>query len=100
MIAMSPAFAARCMESAKGKNASDAKMLPFDRSEAFSIAISTLSTRLICPAPTPTKAASRAKMIALLLTCRTISQPNAMSSHNSSATATLVTVFQVKLIGG
>ena len=60
-----------------GKNASDARIAPLDRSPALSIAISTLSTRLICPAPnTDQRRVAWPSTIALLFTCRTMSQAN------------------------
>ena len=45
--ATTPASAAASMESGNGKKASDAKIEPSARSPALSMAISTLSTRLI-----------------------------------------------------
>ena len=49
----------------KRKNASDESTEPLARSPAFLIEISTESTRLIWPAPTPTNAKSFDKQIAL-----------------------------------
>ena len=53
-------------------------------SRAFSIASRTESTRLICPAPIPTDASSRASTIALERTCLQTFQPNSISPHSAS----------------
>jgi hypothetical protein len=63
--------------SRNGKNASLASTAPRWRPPDFSTARRTLSTRLICPAPTPTTARSLVSTIALDLTCLQAIQANA-----------------------
>ena len=66
-------------ESAKGKNASEPNTAPAPRSPAFSMAIRTESTRLICPAPTPKSEHPLASTMALDFTNRTVLQANRRS---------------------
>ena len=54
MIAVAPVFAISSMPSRKGKKASEATTVPARGSTAFCAAKRAESTRLICPAPTPT----------------------------------------------
>ena len=79
-----PAAAANSIESGNGKKASEARTDPRARSPAFLMAISTLSTRLICPAPAPTSARSRHNTMALDFTYRTTDQANRRSVRWSS----------------
>ena len=54
MIAVAPAFAISSIPSRNGKKASEATTVPARGRTAFSAAMRAESTRLICPAPTPT----------------------------------------------
>src|SRR5882672_7406843 len=69
ITAVAPALAASSTPSGNGKNASEATTLPASGDCAFITAIFTESTRLICPAPTPSVAPSFANTIALDFTC-------------------------------
>ena len=87
--AVAPASIASWGPSGKGKNASEATTDPASSSSAssprarraFSIAILTESTRLICPAPIPSVAPSFAITIAFERTWRHTFQANHRSSH-------------------
>ena len=63
------------------------------RSPALRAAISTESTRLICPAPTPTVARPEASTIALRLTRAATVQANSRSAHSASVGSRLVTTL-------
>ena len=78
------------------KNASDARTLPMARSPAFRIAMSTESTRLIWPAPTPTSDKCFARTMALDLTCLTARHANARFVISSSVGSRSVTVLSVR----
>src|SRR6267142_356122 len=69
ITAVAPALAASSTPSGNGKNASEATALPVSGDCAFITASFTESTRLICPAPTPSVAPSFAKTMALDFTC-------------------------------
>src|SRR5437660_8485215 len=69
MIAVDPALAISSTPSGNGKNASDAATVPLSGSCAFIAPILHESTRLICPAPTPTVWPSRTYKIAFDFTC-------------------------------
>src|SRR6266481_1943807 len=69
ITAVAPALAASSTPSGNGKKASEATTLPASGDCAFITASFTESTRLICPAPTPSVAPSFAKTIALDFTC-------------------------------
>ena len=107
---------AACGPSAKGKNASEAtdrsgrarpRPVRRTRRRAFSTAIRTESTRLICPAPIPTVAPSFANTIAFERTWRHTFQANIRSSplllasglafvgHGSSSSRDLVDPVRV-----
>src|SRR5262249_7599490 len=90
-IAVTPCVIASSGPSENGKNASDASTEP-ERSggRAFSSARRTESTRLICPAPTPSVAPPRASTIALERTCRQTRQANSRSPHSCSLGPRLV----------
>ena len=64
----------------------------FAASCAFQTASRTLSTRLICPAPTPTVAPSFAKTIAFERTCFATRMAKIMSSLSCGVGSRLVTV--------
>src|SRR6266704_2822148 len=70
ITAVAPALAASSTPSGNGKKASEATTVPTSEDCAFMTAIFTESTRLICPAPTPSVAPSFANTIALELTFR------------------------------
>ena len=94
---MAPASAAAMSPSAKGKNASEATMEPLRSrlaSPAFQTAIFELSTRDICPAPTPRVRSQPAYTIALDFTCLTTFQPKAMARISSGDGWRLETIFQ------
>ena len=84
MIALTPASIASCGPSAKGKNASEAsdragEQLRAGTRVAFSTAMRTASTRLICPAPMPIVAPPAAITIALERTWRQTLHANSRS---------------------
>ena len=82
--------------SANGKNASLASTAPcvsWPSSRAFSTAIRTASTRLICPAPIPIVCRPRASTIAFDETCLQTRQAKRTSSHASSATSPQATLI-------
>src|SRR6476659_3493879 len=84
-IAFTPASIASAGPSAKGKKASEAIAAPLRSSSGdFSTARRTASTRLICPAPMPTVALSRARTIALDFTWRHTCHAKSRSRHSSS----------------
>src|ERR1019366_4958372 len=60
MMAVAPALAISSTPSGKGKKASEAATVPFRGNWAFMAPSLHASTRLICPAPTPTVWPSRA----------------------------------------
>src|SRR5262250_388314 len=91
--ALAPALAASSTPSGNGKNASEATTLPSSEDCAFITAILTESTRLICPAPTPSVAPSFAKTIALDLTCLQTFQANFIVDISSAVGWRLVTIF-------
>ena len=67
-------------------------MLPCKDVRAFITAIFTESTRLICPAPTPSVAPPRAKTMALDLTCFATFQAKLIVCISSAVGARLLTV--------
>ena len=100
MSAVMPASIASWGPSAKGKKASEASTAPASswgrNSRAFSIAMRTESTRLICPAPIPIVALApsslpAASTIALERTWRHTFQAKSSASHWSSSGASLLT---------
>ena len=60
------------------------------------MAISTESTRLICPAPTPTSEPPWANTIALDFTCRQAAQANDRAAFSASDGCASVTTFQAE----
>src|ERR1700691_5211473 len=103
IAAVAPAAMAASSPSAKGKKASDATtqlLIAYSfcpdalaASAAFCTAIRTLSTRLICPAPTPTVAPPLAKTMALDLTCFATVKANSKSAISAWLGARWVTVL-------
>src|ERR671916_208934 len=85
MTASTPAPASASTPSAKGKNASLAATAPRTPFPAFFTAVSEESTRLICPAPTPTVAPSLTSTMALLFTVRATRQAKRRSDVCSGA---------------
>ena len=65
-----------------------------ERSLAFSAAMCDESSRLICPAPTPTTAPPRANRIAFDFTCLQTFQANSRSRRSASVGLREVTTFQ------
>jgi hypothetical protein len=94
MAAVAPAAAAASRPSRKGKNASDATTVPFVGRWAFITAILAESTRLICPAPTPTVRSLRTYTMALDLTCLQTFQPNSRASISSEVGGRFVTTLR------
>ena len=90
-----PARAIRSIESGNGKKASDASTLPRTRSPAFSSAIRTASTRLVCPSPAPTRFVPWQTAIALLVSRRTIVKAKLSDWVSAGAGAALVTTRHV-----
>src|SRR2546429_596424 len=90
--AVAPALAASSTPSGKGKNASEATTLPVSGVCAFITAIFTESTRLICPAPTPSVAPSLANTMALDFTCFATCHAKRMMCISSGVGMRLVTV--------
>ena len=76
-------WAASSIPSLKGKKASEARYEPIERPSDFLIAIRTESTRLICPAPTPTVCLFLVKTMAFDFTCLATFQANKSSSNSS-----------------
>src|SRR5713101_8415488 len=92
ITAVAPAFAASSTPSGNGKNASEATTLPASGVCAFITAIFTESTRLICPAPTPSVAPSFANTMAFDFTCLHTFHANRIVRSSSAVGARLVTV--------
>ena len=86
--AVTPASSASCGPSANGKNPSEASEAPTSEwpcSVAFSTAIRTASTRLICPAPMPIVCRSLAITIAFEVTCLQTRQAKSRSPQTASS---------------
>src|SRR2546422_1194577 len=86
MIARTPAAPASSTPSGNGKNASEANTAPagsWSCWRALCTARKEASTRLICPAPIPMAASSRASSTALDLTLPTAAHANRRSRHSS-----------------
>src|SRR6267142_5002237 len=92
ITAVAPALAASSTPSGNGKNASEATTHPASGDCAFMTAILTESTRLICPAPTPSVAPSFAKTIALDFTCFATFNAKRIVCSSSAVGARFVTV--------
>src|SRR6266436_1651423 len=84
ITAVAPAFAASSTPSANAKNASEATTVPANEDCAFITAIFTESTRLICPAPTPSVAPSFANTMAFDFTCLHTFHANSMVRISSA----------------
>src|SRR5881396_243897 len=96
MIARTPAAPASSTPSGNGKNASEANTAPagsWSCWRALCTARKEASTRLICPAPIPMAASSRASSTALDLTLPTAAHANRRSRHSSVVGARRVTTF-------
>ena len=79
-----PPLRSRRRRPRNGKNASEATAVPARSSFAFMIATRAASTRLICPAPTPTVWTGLAKTIALDFTCLATAQARKRAFHSDS----------------
>ena len=101
-IAVTPAAAAASTLSRNGKNASDASTLPFDAVAGLAAPRSaTESTRLICPAPTPTimRARSPARSRCSSRACRR-ARRSAERRHSASVGLRFVTHLPlVRVVG-
>src|SRR2546425_4176147 len=96
MIARPPAAPASSTPSENGKNASEANTAPagsWPCWRALCTARKEASTRLICPAPIPIAASSRASSTALDLTLPTAAQAKRRSRHSSAVGGRRVTTF-------
>src|SRR3989454_2491925 len=96
MIARTPAAPASSTPSENGKNASEANTAPagsWPCWRALCTARKEASTRLICPAPIPIAASSRASSTALDLTLPTAAQAKRRSRHSSAVGGRRVTTF-------
>src|ERR1051325_5223322 len=94
MTAAAPASASASSPSRNGKNASEATTEPLSEtpaSAAFVAAMRTLSTRLICPAPTPSVVRSRQKTMAFDFTYLATHQAKTRSARCASLGAARVT---------
>src|SRR5437870_5817818 len=96
MIARTPAAPASSTPSGNGKNASEANTAPagsWPCWRALCTARKEASTRLICPAPIPIAASSRASSTALDLTLPTAPHAKRRSRHSSAVGGRRVTTF-------
>ncbi len=91
--ATTPALAAAWIPSGNGKKASDPMTAPRLRSPAFSLASRTESTRLICPAPTPTTLRSATYTMAFDFTRLATIQANLRSASWAAVGDLRVTTF-------
>src|SRR2546425_674096 len=96
MIARTPAAPASSTPSGNGKNASEANTAPagsWPCWRALCTARKEASTRLICPAPIPIAASSRASSTALDLTLPPAAQAKRRSRHSSAVGGRRVTTL-------